>query len=419
MTKSYKPKIDKASGRIGDTQYVDHLNLKIGSRVMLIFNIDVSDLLCNGSIGTVIGIEIDSKNSVRAVVVKFDNPGAGRESRARNPGMAKKYPGGTVIKKRELEYSLARNQGLISSTAKLIQFPIVLAWAVTVHKFQGQTVKSPQRVGIDLRSVFEAAQAYVMLSRVQELEQLYILEELPEDKIYSNHKAMEEIERLIKVSHNMNQTEWEKEQSESKLKMFFLNCRSIHNKFQNIECDLSLLKSDLIILTETWLTEENLADRYCLHGYNANFNNQGRGKGIVSYYRGKFGSTENKNNDGFSLSKIESEKIKVIGVYRSQDGNMANLINEIRNLIDTEKTTVIGGDINICGLTQRNNFVTRSLEEMGFKQLVTQATHEEGRALDHIYMRQGKTTTYDWTLEYFPKYYSDHDGVGLTMWELE
>ena len=39
MTKSYKPKIDKATGRIGDTQYVAYLNLKIGARVMLIFSI--------------------------------------------------------------------------------------------------------------------------------------------------------------------------------------------------------------------------------------------------------------------------------------------------------------------------------------------------------------------------------------------
>ena len=175
---------------------------------------------------------------MRAVVIKFDDPNAGKESRANNPGMAKKYPGGTVIKKKELEYSLAKTQGLVSSIAKLIQFPIVLAWAVTVHKFQGQTVKSPQKVAIDLRSVFEAAQAYVMLSRVQELQQLYILEELPEAKIYSNHLAMKEIERLIKVSLNMNPTEWEKEHDKSRLKVFFLNCRSIQNKFQNIKSDI-------------------------------------------------------------------------------------------------------------------------------------------------------------------------------------
>ena len=177
------------------------------------------------------------------------------------------------------------------------------------------------------------------------------------------------------------------------------------------------MKSDLIILTETWLTEGILTDEYMLHGYNANFNNRGRGKGIVSYWKGNFVSPHNINNDGFSISKMESEKIKVIGIYRSQDGDTVNLLNEIQGLVDTDKTTVIGGDINICALTQRKNDITKNMEEMGFTQLVTQATHENGRALDHIYIRQGKTTRFDWALEYFPKYYSDHDGIGLTMWE--
>ena len=98
LTKSFKPKIDK-TGRIGDTQYVDALNFKMGARVMLIFNIDVSDLLCNGSLGTIIGMEDDSKGSARVLIVKFDNPNAGRDSRANNPALAKKYPGGTVLRK--------------------------------------------------------------------------------------------------------------------------------------------------------------------------------------------------------------------------------------------------------------------------------------------------------------------------------
>ena len=53
MSKSYKPKIDKKSGRIGDTHYVDELNIKKGARVMLITNIDVADLLSNGSVARV------------------------------------------------------------------------------------------------------------------------------------------------------------------------------------------------------------------------------------------------------------------------------------------------------------------------------------------------------------------------------
>ena len=173
---------------------------------MLIYNIDVSDLLSNGAVGSVLGVTEGQNGVITALIIKFDNPEAGKVARSRHPNMAKKYPQGTVVKKIETEYSLARHQGLISTTAKLIQFPIVLAWAVTVHKFQGQTVQAPQKVVLDLRSIFEAAQAYVMASRVQELDQLYILEELPESKIYANQTALAEIDRLLQVSKNNNPT---------------------------------------------------------------------------------------------------------------------------------------------------------------------------------------------------------------------
>ena len=67
---------------------MDELNLKIGTRVMLIFNIDVSDLLCNGATGTVLGIEENEKGNVRAVIVKFDKITAGQELRRRNKILA-------------------------------------------------------------------------------------------------------------------------------------------------------------------------------------------------------------------------------------------------------------------------------------------------------------------------------------------
>ena len=229
---------------------------------MLIFNIDVSDLLCNGAIGTVIGIEVCQNGSTSAVIVKFDNPSAGKESQQRNPMMSRKYPGGTMIKKTEQDYSLAKTKGLVSTTAKLIQFPLVLAWAVTGHKFQGQTVRQPLKVVIDLRTVFEAAQAYVMLSRVQEIDQMFILEELVPRKIYANHSALEEIECLLCVSKNRNPTEWDNGDS-SKIRVIFLNCRSMKNKFENLKADHSLLQSDLIILTETWLDSMGKSD-FCV-----------------------------------------------------------------------------------------------------------------------------------------------------------
>ncbi|CAE6438404.1 unnamed protein product [Rhizoctonia solani] len=52
-----------------------------------------------------------------------------------------------------------------------LQIPLVLAWALTVHKSQGQTL---ERVKIDLRRTFESGQAYVALSRCTSLDTLEV-----------------------------------------------------------------------------------------------------------------------------------------------------------------------------------------------------------------------------------------------------
>ena len=76
--------------------------------------------------------------------------------------------------------------------------------ATTAHKIQGSTVPDPSKVLIDLSSVFEPAQAYVMLSRVQCIDQVYIHKDLDERKIRTSKVGLEEHERLKDISLNQN-----------------------------------------------------------------------------------------------------------------------------------------------------------------------------------------------------------------------
>ena len=314
----------------------------------------------------------------------------------------------------ERDYSLAKSKGLVSSMAKLIQFPLVLAWAVTAHKFQGQTVKKPQKVAVDVRSVFEAAQAYVMFSRVQELDQLYILEELPEDKIYASIPAQDEIKRLVEVSINRNPSVWDCG-DESRMRIGFLNCRSMKNKFKHLKADKSLLKSDVIVLTETWLEPKQMEKDYELENFSKSLSSKGRGKGIAVYFNHQFLHVKNIDADGFTISKLSSKNADVIGIYKSRDGDSRDLMTQLDNLITENKTTIIGGDFNVCVLRCPNNLITERLQEKKFQQVVKQATHIEGGLLDHVYIKQIEDREYSLEIELSPKYYSDHDCIGVML----
>ena len=65
------------------------------------------------------------------------------------------------------------------------QFPIRLAWAVTIHKSQGLTF---DRVIIDAGRSFASGQVYVALSRCRTLEGIVLKSRITEDVIFSDHR---------------------------------------------------------------------------------------------------------------------------------------------------------------------------------------------------------------------------------------
>ena len=48
------------------------------------------------------------------------------------------------------------------------------------------------------------------------------------------------------------------------------------------------------------------------------------------------------------ISKLQSAEVEVIIVYRSEQGNLTDLVEHLKTLINTRVNTVVTGDFNIC-----------------------------------------------------------------------
>ena len=75
---------------------------------------------------------------------------------------------------------------------------------------------------VDMSNVFEAAQTYVMLSRVQELQQVIIIDCVYKEKIYPSSQAMNELDNMNAKSMNLRVT-----QGPLDLNLVSLNIRSL------------------------------------------------------------------------------------------------------------------------------------------------------------------------------------------------
>jgi ATP-dependent DNA helicase PIF1 len=137
---------------IANINCAEILKLKCGAAVMCTANIDLDSGICNGSQGIVIDFILNDP------VVMFSN--GMKKTISKHQWQSDEYPILTVA-----------------------QYPLCLAWALTIHKIQGATMSMAE---MDLgNSIFEYGQTYVALSRIRSLDGLY-LSALNEYRIKAN-----------------------------------------------------------------------------------------------------------------------------------------------------------------------------------------------------------------------------------------
>lgn len=126
------------------------LKLKAGAQVMMIKNTYQKEGIINGSLGIV--RSFSAKKSYP--LVEFAN---GK--------ILTIAPEDWLIEKYDEE------KKLLIVEAGVSQVPLILAWAMTIHKAQGLTL---DKISCDLSDVFSPGQAYVALSRARSLEGVFI-----------------------------------------------------------------------------------------------------------------------------------------------------------------------------------------------------------------------------------------------------
>ena len=143
------------------------LNLKEGAQVMFLKNDVIQKRYYNGKIGVVkllakekIIVDCDGEE-ITVGMETWDNS----------------------------RYTLNRADGKLEqeTLGTFTQYPLRLAWAITIHKSQGLTF---EKVMIDAGAAFSSGQVYVALSRCTSLTGIVLLSKIPPSAIHSNENVI-------------------------------------------------------------------------------------------------------------------------------------------------------------------------------------------------------------------------------------
>ena len=403
----YTPTVND-HGLIDSTNFSMNLELKVGARVMMIYNVCISDKLVNGQFGTVLDIIADKEGEPEAIIVSFDDPEAGIEQQRQFKSISDRYSDqrGCPIYKESPEFSIGlkgKNQGKTHGAKyKLTQFPLRLAFAATGHKVQGVDIKRGTDVVVHGYERIPNNLMYVMLSRAQALENVF-LEDFDPNHIKVDKNALEQDGELDgrSINHFYENMQF---------RFFVMNIRSLSKHLIDLKHDMYAQKSSHICVVETWIDPETFDDsEFQMPGKSFHHASKAKGKGcgIFSDDSKQCIINEKIVEDKFTAMSIIEDSVQLILLYISSHCPLDDVRQALLQMLRPDMVQIITGDFNFDASEENN--LTRQLKTLEFEQLVIGPTHDDGRTIDHCYVQKGLKDKFELTIH--SPYYSDHDAL--------
>lgn len=181
---TYNATVEYYKGEINETfkksfPCAFELHLKVGAVVMMISNDTENKRWVNGTRGIVSYL---SKDTIKVTIDKVEYE------------INKKS-----FSKKECVYEPETKKISYKTVASVEQYPVVLAYAISIHKSQGQTYPA---LACSASGSFAAGQAYVALSRCRDYEQLFLLEKLSKENFIVDSSVQNFYNSLISTSNN-------------------------------------------------------------------------------------------------------------------------------------------------------------------------------------------------------------------------
>ena len=433
-TKSVKEKIKKAIiDRNDHTETIGlrlRVTFKVSGRYFIPVNVNLSDGLVNGAIGTLMSIDLDSNGNPVTLWINFDNDNVGVERRQMLQNCKTCFEqvknGWTPIWKVSKNFSTCRKK----LTGKVTMFPLYYAYGFTIAKAQGNShIGISTVVHLNKKRKIPRKQLYVAMSRTDSLENLIIVgnfedpwfreeETRKKSKIQPRQDEIRDgYNEFLSKKISLTWSPLYKEKDDSFIISFF-NVNSLQGHIEDVQCDYSLRASDIIFLIDTRLKP---GEEPSIPGQKFQAGNYMKKKkhvpgGLSLYSKPKYDillllneHLEEKEYH-FSIVMISVCNYIITGIYKSprcpQKLFLKSLEKTLICHLESDQNVVVGGDFNFEGDID-------FLIQYGFVRVPLKFTTKHESHIDQIYVK----TKMSFKSGVNPTYYSDHQPTFLIFYQ--